>query len=143
MGNEERFRRAAERAKTVAFEAYVQAFGISASWKQRSAALGQTSGALSAAAGMPDPVDTEWVANLSNPQLYGEARPVLVVKDVPASLQSENVGQMITGTTTGYCRLADAVEEGDVLRIEGVHWYVDGSRIVSPPIYRELTLRRE
>lgn len=137
-----RFRSAADRAKTY-FDQYVEAFGRPARWRRRTSATGNTSGSMSAAAGIADPVDDGWVDRVEDPLLYEEAGSVLIVKDVPGSAQAENVGQMVTGTALAYCRTEDEVEQFDVLIIDGVRWHVDGSRLTSPPIERELTLRRE
>jgi len=134
--------RAAERARAKV-EVYVDTFGLLATWKRRSTATGSTSGSMSAAAGIADPVDDDWVARLSDPRLYSDHSTIRVAMNLPGDLQAENVGQMITGTATGYVKRDVEVTAGDVLLIDGVHWYVDGARLVSPPIYRELTLRRE
>lgn len=135
-------RGAATRAKS-AFDTYVEAFGLPARWKRRTSATGATPGAMSAAAGIADPVDAAWVDRVEDPLLYEDAGTVLVVKDVPGSVQAENVGQMITGTALSYCRTEDEIKQGDVLIIDGVPWYVDAARLTSPPIERELTLRRD
>ena len=142
MSLSSRMLRAAERARA-AFETYVDTFGSLATWKRRSDAIGATSGSMSAAAGIADPVDEDWVARLSDPRLYSDHASLRVTMNVPGDLQAENVGQMITGTSSGYIKREHEVCAGDVLLIDGVHWYVDGARLVSPPIYRELTLRRE
>lgn len=142
MSLSSRLSRASERARAVV-ETYIDTFGSLATLKRRSTAIGATSGSMSAAAGIADPVDDDWVSRLSDPRLYSDAETIKVSMNIPGDLQAENVGQMITGTSTGYVKREVEIAGGDVLLIDGVHWYVDGARLVSPPIYRELTLRRE
>lgn len=132
------------RAVTIAkaaFEGQLAQLGKVAEWKKRTPRHSQTAGRVSAAANRADPADSGWVRELDNPQLYEPQGEVRVIHDVPSELQSEQVGKLLTGTATAYASLDTPIATGDVLKIEGVNWYVDAAREQLP--YLEMTLRRE
>ncbi len=123
------------------FEAHLAAVGVVAEWRRRSSLTPGNDSAISAAAGRPDPAEG-WQRDLANPTKFTSQGHILVLKDVPANQAEVNAGMMITATSIAQVAVADEVAVGDVLVIAQVPWYVTGARLVSPPIYRELTLRR-
>jgi len=123
------------------FEAHLAAVGVEADWRRRSSLAPGNDSAISAAAGRPDPAEG-WQRDLDNPAKFTSQGPLLVLKDVPAAQAEVDAGMLLTGTAMAQVTVDSEVAVGDVLLIEDVAWYVTGARLVSPPIYRELTLRR-
>lgn len=123
-----------------AFEETLATIGTVSTWKQRTATTPDDGSAISGAAGRPDPV-VGWQADVDNTDKYSTGTTIRILKDVPANRQDVDAGMIVTGTAMGQVAVANVVEVGDVIVIAGVPWYVDGARLVSPPIYREVTLR--
>lgn len=124
------------------FAAHLGAFGVDATWRRRSSTAVTTSGDISERAQRPDPNDTGWVRELDDPRVYPTAGTIRVLKDVPEDVSFQNVGHLLAGQTIGYTTHDVDVRADDILEIDGGRWHVDGSRLVSPAVYRELTLRR-
>jgi len=125
-------------------ETYLEQVGALATWKVRSAATPLSASDISAAFGHADPVDTGWVRELDDPDVYTtQTTRIRIAKDIPTTSQADDAGQMVTGSTVGYCSADKAVAVGDALVIASLNWLVIGSRLTSPAIYRELTLRQE
>lgn len=125
-----------------AFAQHLSAYGVDAAHKRRTAATRRTGGAISEAAHNADPLDEAWVRALNDPMTYTDAGTVRIIKDVPSSMQADNAGMMITGTTVAYAHHEAEIAAGDALIIGGEPWRVDGARVVAPPAYLEITLRR-
>lgn len=125
-----------------AFAEHLAAYGVDALHKRRTAATRTTGGPISEAAHNADPLDEAWVRALDDPMTYTSAGTVRIIKDVPSSVQADNAGMMITGTTVAYAGHEAKIAAGDALIIDGEPWRVDGARVVSPPVYLEITLRR-
>jgi len=123
------------------FETALAQVGIVADWRRRERGHGSTGGAISLAAKRPDPGAAGWLREIDNPQLYSPAGQVRVVQDVPAQMQSEQAGKLLTGTATGYASLDSGIGPEDILLMDGVAWIVDATREQLP--YLELTLRRQ
>ena len=127
-----------------AFEELLAELGTSCTWQVRTANVPTTTNNdYSAAAGRFDPLAQDYGPETSSTTIYSAGTSIKVYKDVPSRLQGENAGQMVTGTSIAYCSANNAVAVGDVLVIESETWVVSGSRLASPPIYRELTLERK
>lgn len=128
------------------FEAYLLEIGTSCTWKRRASVTpsSETNDAVQYT-GHLDPQETAYArGEWNNTTLYpaNQQSTILICKDVPNRTQAENAGQMVTASTVGYTSTANAVAVGDYLIIGSEAWYVSGARLVSPPIYRELTLEK-
>ncbi len=124
------------------FETYLTQVGTLATWYQRNSTVPASGSAISTAAAHLDPTDTVYVPEPGATSLYTNKGSILVAKDIPSKLQAEAAGQMVSGETIGYTKVANTVAAGDLLDWSGEKWEVIGARPVSPAIYRELTLRR-
>jgi hypothetical protein len=127
------------------FEAYLLEAGTSATWKRRAAVTPTSeSNDITQQTGRYDPQATGYGPEWNNTTLFPTATQstILVCKDVPDKSAAVNAGQMVTGSTTGYTAVANVVEVGDYLVIGSEVWAVTGARLVSPAIYRELTVEK-
>ncbi len=138
------FARATALAKAQ-FEAYLQEVGTSCVWRKRVGGVPTSeTNDLVQYTGQYDPQATGYVPEWNNVTLFPTANytAILVAKDLPNKTQAENAGQMVTASTVGYTAVANAVAVGDYLIIGSDVWHVVGARVVSPPVYRELTLEK-
>lgn len=140
------FTQAVEIAKAQ-FEAFLEEVGTTCTWKPRAAVTpaSQTDELVQYAADYDPQGSTYSPGDWNNTTLFpsASAKTIRILKDQPSRLQAESAGQMVTGTAIAQTAVENAVAVGDYLIIGSEVWRVMGARLVSPPIYRELTLERK
>lgn len=125
------------------FARHLATYGTSATWQQRNQAVPATAGsAASSAYKRRDPVtDGDWQATFADTDLWTEAT-LLLIMDVPQSLMVSSVGPLLEGESFAYCAHDQAVQAGDMILTGGIYYSVSSSKLPSPEVYRELTLKR-
>ncbi len=89
-----------------------------------------------------DPVaDANWRATFEDPSLWTQEYLPLIL-DVPQALMVSSVGSLLEGESLAYCAHDRAVRVGDMILSGGIYYSVTSSKLPSPEVYRELTLKR-
>lgn len=125
------------------FTRHLAAYGTLATWKRRTQGEPVTPDSdRSAAYKRRDPVtDGNWQAIFEDPHLWTqEVLPVIM--DVPQSLMVSSVGPLLEGESIAYCAHDRAVQAGDMMLVGGIYYSVSSSKLPSPDVYREVTLKR-
>lgn len=123
------------------FVKHLNVFGADATWRRRSDAVPDSGGSLSAAAGQGDPLDAGYVPTYDDTDLYQVFGEIKVMKDIPEDANFLKAGNLVSGEAFGYVRWDDEVVPEDVLVIGDERWKVVRSRVVTPAVYRELTIK--
>ena len=124
------------------FSKHVDAYGVDARWHRRSNNIRTTGSDISVAASSPDHTDTTWVPELDDPNIYPVVADIHVLKDIPEDISFGAVHHILSGQSLAYVEWDTQVLADDILVMDSERWHVLGSRLVSPAVYRELTLRR-
>ncbi len=125
------------------FGKHLDAYGVRAVWRERTDATPATGDSdISTAYKRRDPVDdSNWRDLYDDPAAWID-HDILICFDIPAEQQSQNVGMMVSGTSVGYVKHDTNIQVGDMIAYSDVRYTVDGSRLLNPPAYREVTLRK-
>jgi hypothetical protein len=125
------------------FARHLDLYGQVGTWKRRTQGEPVTPDSdRSSAYKRRDPVtDGNWQAVFEDPHLWTqESLPVIM--DVPQSLMVSAVGPLLEGESFAYCAHDKAVQAGDMLLLDGIFYSVSSSKVPSPAVYREVTLKR-
>ena len=125
------------------FDRHLAAYGVQATWRERTDVTPSTGDSdISTAYKRRDPVDdSNWRDLYDDPTAWID-HDIVICFDLPSTEQSQNVGMMVSGTSVGYVLYDKGVKVGDMIVYAGTRYLVDGSRLLNPPAYREVTLRK-
>lgn len=125
------------------FARHLATYGSEAVWKRRTPGVPVTPDSdRSAAYGRRDPVtESNWQATFADPHLWTQETLPLIM-DVPQSLMVSSIGNLLDGESSAYCAHDKGVRAGDMMLLDGIYYSVSSSKLPSPEVYRELTLKR-